>query len=581
MTTASEPVDVAKATPKRLIVYVPGIGRDHSDALLEKIGDAAPMGTSVRKFDQPVRPWSVRETPDRAAGNLDAFIERHARDVEHVVLIGHSLGGLIARSAWLKGLGYDSRSPSAWPAKLDRIVLLGVPNGGFKFRKGVNLLKAVYALATPFADFGIEHAKAGGYWVTNLRLRWLDAFRDLPSQMWPYVAEVIGVDDALVTGDDLSDSNYLPKTATFRLDDTDHAGLIDVRTAEEADLRWPTLARAIFGEEQATPPVSRISTQRVYFIFHGIRASADDDWVDAMREELAKTGARVVAPDTGYFSAFEFALPFVRNRKAHDFLEKYGDLAVTHDPDNFAFLGHSNGTYMMGRSMLRVPAVRFRTILLAGTVLNPSYDWERLKERRQVGSYLNMKDGTRRWRQGTVHNERARMDIPVGVLAAFLSGLKPFNRDVGPGGTVGFVNAESIVSQDPMRYAGGHSAALSTASRVRRAEIATFLKEGKPAHLTDPAAEPSPAPVAAGGATAVAAAQVDAEKAPGPSAQKSKIFDWIGRAIPFVSWVTVVLLAIAVLLVGYLLWVPVGLGAWAVLIVGGPLLVIYLLLRTV
>ena len=450
------------------------------------------------------------EHPDQAARNLDAFIERKARDVRHIVLIGHSLGGLIARSAWLKGLGYDSRSPSEWPAKLDRIVLLGVPNGGFKFRKGVTFLKALYALATPLTDFGIEHAKAGGYWATNLRLRWLDAFRDLPPQMWPYVAEVIGVDDRLVTGDDLKDSDYLPKTATFRIDGTDHAGLIDVRTGDEADRRWPTLARAIFGAEQATT-VSRISTQRVYFIFHGIRASADDDWVDAMREELAKTGARVVAPDTGYFSAFEFALPFVRNRKAHDFLEKYGDLSVTHDPDNFAFLGHSNGTYMMGRAMQRVPAVRFRTILLAGTVLNPMYDWALLRERRQIGSYLNMKDGTRRWRQGTVHNERARMDVPVGVLAAFLSGLKPFNRDVGPGGTVGFVNAESIVSQDPMRYAGGHAAALSTSSRVRRAEIATFLKDGKPAHL------PVPAPEAGGQAMLAASPTGDDESPPVPA----------------------------------------------------------------
>ena len=573
--TTNEPTDVATEPPQRLIVFVPGIGKDHSDALIERIIETAPRGTRVEKFPQPVKPWSTRKTPDQAARNLDAFIERHARDVKHIVLIGHSLGGLIARSAWLKGLGYDSRSPSEWPRKLDRIVLLGVPNGGFKFREGVTFLKTLYALATPFADFGIEHAKAGGYWVTNLRLRWLDAFRDLPPQLWPYVAEVIGVEDPLVIGDDLKDSNYLPKTATFRLDGTDHAGLIDVRAAGDADLRWPTLARAIFGDEQATPPVSRISTQRVYFIFHGIRASADDDWVDAMREELAKTGARVVAPDTGYFSAFEFALPFVRNRKAHDFLEKYGDLAVTHDPDNFAFLGHSNGTYMMGRSMQRVPAVRFRSILLAGTVLNPAYDWATLRERRQIGSYLNMKDGTRRWRQGAVHNERARMDIPVGVLAAFLSGLKPFNRDVGPGGTVGFVNAESIVSQDPMRYAGGHAAALSTSNRVRRAEIATFLKDGRPAHL------PAAAPEVVGGAMPTASPKENGEKPMGPSAQKSRFFDWVGRVIPFVSWITVGLLALLVALLVYLLWVPIGLGAWSLLIVGGPLVVIYLLLRTV
>ena len=571
MMTTSEPADVATDAPTRLIVFVPGIGRDRSDALIQRIRDASPRGTSVEKFTHKVKAWSTRNTPDQAAKNLDAFIERNARDVRSVVLIGHSLGGLIARSAWLKGLGYDSRSPSEWPAKLDRIVLLGVPNGGFKFREGVTVLKTLYALATPLTDFGIEHAKAGGYWVTNLRLRWLDAFRDLPPQLWPYVAEVIGVDDRLVTGDDLNDSDYLPKTALFRLDGTDHAGLIDIRTADEEKRRWPTLALAIFGAEQPTPPVSRVSTQRVYFIFHGIRASADDDWVAAMREELAKTGARVVAPDTGYFSAYEFALPFVRNRKAHDFLEKYGDIAVTHDPDNFAFLGHSNGTYMMGRSMLRVPAVRFRSILLAGSVLNPKYDWALLRKRKQVGAYSDLNDGTRRWRDGAVHNERARTDVPVGVLAAFLAGLKPFNRDVGPGGTVGFVNAESIVSQDDMMYPGGHSAALGTTNPQRREEIATFLKKGKAAHSLAEGGDATPDPTLA---------EVRGAP-PGPTVKRSKVFDWIGRIIPFASWIIVALLVLLVVLLVSLLWGPLGLGAWALLIVGGPLLVIYLLLRTV
>ena len=47
------------------------------------------------------------------------------------------------------------------------------------------------------------------------------------------------------------------------------------------------------------------------------------------------------------------------------------------------------------------------------------------------------------------------------------------------------------------------------------------------------------------------------------------------------SWIAVVVLALLVAVLVYLLWVQVGLGAWALLIVGGPLLVIYLLLRTV
>ena len=58
-----------------------------------KISDAAPRGTRVEKFAQRVKPWSIRDTPDQAARNLNAFIERHARDADHIVLIGTASAG--------------------------------------------------------------------------------------------------------------------------------------------------------------------------------------------------------------------------------------------------------------------------------------------------------------------------------------------------------------------------------------------------------------------------------------------------------------------------------------------------------
>ncbi|GAA1761201.1 alpha/beta hydrolase [Agromyces humatus] len=543
-----EATDVATGVKTKLIVFVPGIGRDRSDAFLELVRERAGSGTTVVARPQRVKPWSVRRTPDLEAANLDAYLERNTHDVDEIVLIGHSLGGLIVRSAWLKGTGSERREPSAWPVKLSRIVLLGVPNGGFKFRRGVTFLKLLYALASPFFDFAIEHAKSGGYWVTNLRILWLVAFRILPDPMRPYVAEVIGVDDVLVTGDDLTDSDQLSDAVTFRIDATDHRGLVDLRTDDEVKLRWPTLERAIFGAPEPTRRLAPLSHKRVYFIYHGIRASAHDDWVAAMRAELATGRAKVVAPDTGYFSAFEFALPFVRNRKAHQFLEKYGDVAVTHDPDNFAFLGHSNGTYMLGRSMLRVPAVRFRNILLAGTVLNPNFDWELLRRRRQIGSYGPNKNGLREWKDGAVHNERVRIDVPVGVLSAFLGGLKPFNATVGTGGTAGFVNADGVVSQDDGFYRGGHAGALSTSEMARREEIAAFLRIGKPADH--------------------------------PTEKPSDFFGWVGRVVPMLSWIIIGLLVALLGLLVVVLWTG-GLEWWSLLVVGGPLLVAYVLLRTV
>jgi energy-converting hydrogenase Eha subunit E len=457
-----------------LIIYVPGIGRDRSSALLKLISDEAGRETRVVKYPHRVRPWSVRRTPERAAGNLQAFVAAEVLNTgaSDVVLIGHSLGGLILRSAWLKARGYDSAAASDWAGKVSRIVLLGSPNGGYRF-EGWSWLRVLYAVATPWADFAIEHAKSGGYWVTNLRLRWFEAFRQLSREDRPEVVDVVGMDDRLVTPDDVRDTVRLTGSRRIEIADTSHAQLIDVSWASGRQWRWPMLRRAIFDPLHESPASLAVDPQPVAFIFHGIRASADDEWIAELRRKLEASGTRVIAPDTGFFSAFEFALPFVRNRKAHDFLEQYGDAALTHDPDNFRFFGHSNGTYMMGRAMERVPAVRFRHILLAGTVLAPRYDWGNLLRRKQIGHY---ESGD--WSPGVVHNERGRIDVPVGILAGFLNGLWPWNKGVGPGGVVGFPNAPAVVQQDNGFFVGGHAGALGGSDPQRRDQIVEFLNSG-------------------------------------------------------------------------------------------------------
>ena len=482
--TGARPCDEPSAD--RLIVYTPGIGTDRSEGLLHRITDHAGAGTRVVKYNHRVKPWSVRRTPERAAGNLQAFIaaEVASTGAKDVVLIGHSMGGLILRSAWLKARGYDSAATSDWAHRVSRIVLLGSPNGGYKF-EGWSWLRTLYALATPWADFAMEHAKSGGYWVVNLRLRWFEAFRQLREEDWPAVIDVVGMDDRLVTPDDVKDTVRLTGSRRVEIADTSHGQLIDV-SCSSTQWRWPILRRAIFDPPEKASVSLAVSTQPVAFIFHGIRASADDSWISQLRMQLEKSGTHVIAPDTGFFSAFEFALPFVRNRKAHDFLERYGDVALTHDPDNFSFFGHSNGTYMMGRSMERVPAVRFRHLLLAGSVLTPRYDWGLLLRRKQIGHY-----DAGRWVPGVVHNERGRIDVPVGILAGLLNGLWPWNKGVGPGGVIGFPNAPIAVQQDNSFFIKGHSGALGAGDPDRRNEIVQYLSTGAYAAHNVPRTDPS------------------------------------------------------------------------------------------
>lgn len=560
-----------ESTPSRVLyVYIPGIGSDRSERMRQLIereaqdrARSAGGSAELVVFPHHVKAWTIRRRlhPGPASDRLNAFIARTAGfsssdspRASEIVIVAHSLGGLIARSAWLKSRGYDfserqetgviSRNDDRWAAITSRIVLLGVPNGGFALRKG-SFWWWIYQLATPWADFAIEDASAGAYWVANLRLRWLAAFRDLPPESLPYVVQVLGSDDGLVKDADLGDTDFLPATITVEMDDADHAGLIELPDRATENARWGVLKSAIFGRQTA-PPVRQPKPDPVVFILHGIRASNSDPWVTQMTEHLSSLGMHVIAPNTGFFSAWEFFLPFSRNKKSHEFLRYYGDAARDFDPDNFVLLGHSNGTYMVGRSMHKTPAVRFHRMLLAGTVLEPDYPWQLLVRRQQIGRHERVDGGTE-WKNGVVHNERARRDWPVGVLCNLVMGLRPLNRMVGPGGVVGFVGVdEQIVTKDDRVFDGGHGAALKTSAGNRKEQIATFLTTGT----------------------------YDDE----PPVSSSAAFQFVGRLMYWLAWPLVLLLAVLLAAVGVRTVLNSGWLA-ALSRVGAPVASIYALLR--
>lgn len=558
--------------PRVLYVFVPAINRDRSARMIDLIRQkaAAQAAASGGTFDVVVFPhhirgvsWRKSRHPGWAADDLSDFITGVAgfnsdlpRATE-IVLVGFSLGGLIARSAWLKDRGYDfiegqeqgeiARNDTGWAAITSRIVLLGVPNGGFELATW-SLWGIAYRVASPWADFAVEDVAAGGYWVTNLRLRWLEAFRDLPKSDLPYVAQVRGTHDKRVRDKDLGDTRYLPATHTAPMVGADHAGLVNLEKPEDERVRWPVIRHAIFGAPDPVPPVVPPKTERVAFILHGIRASNSDNWVDDMSQHMKGLGAHVVAPNTGFLSALEFFLPFTRNRKSHDFLKDYGDAAREYDPDNFVFLGHSNGTYMAARTMWKVPAVRFHRMLLAGTVVEPSFEWNTLVKRQQIGTHVAVGDRTE-WQNGLVHNDRARHDWPVGVLCNLVQGLRPWNSMVGPGGVEGFVNVnEDYITKDAHVYDGGHGAALQTSSPKRRNEIAQFLTTGEVSHhkLVEP----------------------------------SRRFQLFGRIVSWLSKPFVIALALGIVAAFIITGLTSGWGA-ALIFVALPVLVIYAVLRLI
>ena len=476
-----------------------------------------------------------------------------------------------------------SRDPYEWPAKVRRIVLLGSPNSGYQSK---NLPKSwgwLYPFASGLGKFTIESVQEGAYWLANLRLRWLSTMRrmwathtaeieewekakqggkDTPEPLPPpLVVQVYGTRDDVVTTEDIDDSLYMPGTVRREMMDANHGQLIDLSDLSTADARWKVLDQAIHGELDGTDDYKPASPDPVYFILHGIRASAYDAWVGELTETLqpdqqsvdpVDRRPKVLSLNYRFFSSIEFALRGTRQRNIHQFLDLYLQAALTNDADGFRFIGHSNGTYMMASVMQKVPAVRFRHIMLAGSVLPSDFNWKALFDNGQIGYY----DGGQ-WQPGRVHNDQARVDVPVGILA---NGLRVLGyRDIGAGGFRGFEGVNSTgVSYHPLHtFPKGHGAALMN-------------HVGRKHNLPDyPARMPQ-----------IAAFLTDGTPCPEPKDTRSKGFAFLSRIAGLII-VVALLLILGLLALGF--W---GLLGWlglipAIAIYAIALILIYIGLRTV
>ena len=100
---------------------------------------------------------------------LDAMLERLVSEwpvpVDELVLLGHSMGGLVARSACHYS---EAGEPRAWRSKLKKLVCLGTPHHGAPLERGGNwahVLLGVSRYSTPLARL----AKLRSAGVTDLR----------------------------------------------------------------------------------------------------------------------------------------------------------------------------------------------------------------------------------------------------------------------------------------------------------------------------------------------------------------------------------------------------------------------------
>ena len=169
---AEEPIAAAfpEATSK-LAVFVHGLGEDERAWRLRARASGATYGSRLRS-DLGFTPVYLRYNTGlhistngrRLAGLLEQLLEAWAAPVEEVVLVGHSMGGLVIRGACHEA----ASTAQTWLAKVRHVVYLGSPHLGAPLEKAVNVSAWGLGLAPesrPFA--GVLNTRSVG--IKDLR----------------------------------------------------------------------------------------------------------------------------------------------------------------------------------------------------------------------------------------------------------------------------------------------------------------------------------------------------------------------------------------------------------------------------
>ena len=164
------PLDLARlgsAAPHRLLLLVHGLcmsdlgwcrhGHDHGRLL------AAALGA------EPVYAWynSGRHISDNGAdlaNTLAQLVQHWPHPLAQLIIVGHSMGGLVARSA----IEQARQGGQAWPQQLQKLVFLGTPHHGAPLERAGNWLHRVMDLSPYIAPFTrLSRIRSEG--ITDLR----------------------------------------------------------------------------------------------------------------------------------------------------------------------------------------------------------------------------------------------------------------------------------------------------------------------------------------------------------------------------------------------------------------------------
>jgi pimeloyl-ACP methyl ester carboxylesterase len=369
--------------------------------------------TVLRKINQH---WRERQTC------------KDGRAYEKIILVGHSIGALIARKVYIVACGqnpdtifeseFKDSEPGEWASRVERIILLAGMNRGWSVSHHQS--PAHFIAWWLGGIFGrllwlvcgrrplILAVARGAPFITNLRLEWLAMRQNICQnvqrkqigkattiQLLGSVDDIVSPEDNidLLTGGDFI---YLDVPNSGHGDviemDKKHMGRIkrfmQALTWEPAELRRIQVQPA----DVAPPPVRKEVTD-VIFVIHGIRD--EGHWTHKIARRVADLGRakeKIYATETsryGYFALLPFILPAYRRAKMEWLMDQYVESKALYPCAEFSFVGHSNGTYLLAKALEEYQCCRFKYVVLASSVVRWQYDWAKLLKNGRVQAVLN------------------------------------------------------------------------------------------------------------------------------------------------------------------------------------------------
>ena len=331
----------------------------------------------------------------------------------------------------------------------------------------------------------IFHLRRGSSFVSNLRLQWLwmkknSTDNNIPE---PLTIQLLGTIDDIVPPDNnidiYSGSNFIylevPNSGhvnILQLDET-LKGLDEneiVSRKSRSDIIVAALVKnrvELLRQQKFT--VGEISAKEdlqvtdVAFVIHGIRDTAY--WTKKLANRIRSYGhiqGRNFATETstyGYFSMLQFLLVKKRMDKMGWLVDQYiKNFALYPNAHNdFSFFGHSNGTYLLAAAFKKYPAIRFKNVALAGSVVKRSFNWDHLKDQGRIVNYFNITSSN---------------DWVVGIFPKAFE--KVSFMDLGSGGFDGFSKMPAL---SQLKYIkGGHGEGKN---EKYWDDIAHFIVDGK------------------------------------------------------------------------------------------------------